>query len=315
MAEEEISDINTDIRDLEAKLESAKARLKQRQQSDGGLLLKNGTEISCINIESSPASASSLHNLFLLADSALPLGSFAFSSGLESFLAHRPKHTHTANTFNCFLTLSLASYSHLTAPFVIAGFENPADLEDLDNDLDASTACVVAKRASIKQGRALMGVWERSFRHNVTAGGHDSSAADIARSALDDFARALKAQPSGATTNFNDFALHGHLPPLFGTICAALSVPLMHTLYVYLLNHAKTLISAAIRASVVGPYQAQGILASETLRKRIWSLVEHELGHDGLKARRGTQDAGQTVPMLDIWGGRHEIVYSRIFNS
>ncbi len=25
--------------------------------------------------------------------------------------------------------------------------------------------------------------------------------------------------------------------------------------------------------------------------------------------------AGQTVPMMDLWIGRHEVLYSRIFNS
>lgn len=42
-------------------------------------------------------SPAALHTLLLLADSALPLGSFAFSSGLESFLAHhRPAATSTS---------------------------------------------------------------------------------------------------------------------------------------------------------------------------------------------------------------------------
>jgi urease accessory protein len=27
------------------------------------------------------------------------------------------------------------------------------------------------------------------------------------------------------------------------------------------------------------------------------------------------EEAGQTVPAMDLWIGRHEILYSRIFNS
>jgi len=27
------------------------------------------------------------------------------------------------------------------------------------------------------------------------------------------------------------------------------------------------------------------------------------------------EDAGQVVPVLDLWVGRHELLYSRIFNS
>ena len=27
------------------------------------------------------------------------------------------------------------------------------------------------------------------------------------------------------------------------------------------------------------------------------------------------EDAGQSVPVMDLWIGRHELLYSRIFNS
>jgi urease accessory protein len=30
---------------------------------------------------------------------------------------------------------------------------------------------------------------------------------------------------------------------------------------------------------------------------------------------RETEDAGQCVPVMDVWVGRHERLYSRIFNS
>jgi hypothetical protein len=33
----------------------------------------------------------------------------------------------------------------------------PSTLDTLDNDIDASTPCIVAQRASIAQGRALIG--------------------------------------------------------------------------------------------------------------------------------------------------------------
>lgn len=306
--------VDAEIADLEARLEAAKARLNEQRYPINGDKQSDDPGRLARSKDSSLVATTQLHNILLLADSALPLGSFAFSSGLESFLAHTPKHKHTSASLDRFLTLSLASYAGLTLPFVVSGYQHPEQLEDLDNDLDASTSCVVAKRASIKQGRALLGLWERSFLRHVP-GSNDTFEAATARTALHDFSQTLKAQPSDATTNFHQFCLHGHLPPLFGTTCAALLVPLTQALYVYLLNHAKTLISAAIRASIVGPYQAQSILVSEKLQARIRTLVELEVGPNGLKPHQGTENAGQNVPMLDIWGGRHEIVYSRIFNS
>lgn len=63
-----------------------------------------------------------------------------------------------------------------------------------------------------------------------------------------------------------------------------------------------------MRASVMGPYQAQSVLVEEGLQERILGLVRE--GWD-----TGTEDAGQSVPVMDLWVGRHEKLYSRIFNS
>lgn len=107
------------------------------------------------------------HFLLLLSDSALPLGSFAFSSGLESYIANiRPQRMDLTGVQR-FVILSLASTSSAAIPYVLAAWQEPQRLERLDNDLDASTLCQVARRASVAQGRALLGVWERSLANNM----------------------------------------------------------------------------------------------------------------------------------------------------
>jgi urease accessory protein len=58
----------------------------------------------------------------------------------------------------------------------------------------------------------------------------------------------------------------------------------------------------------MGPYQAQAVLASAELQGRIRGLVD-----EGWE--KGIADAGQSVPVMDLWVGRHEKLYSRIFNS
>lgn len=78
--------------------------------------------------------------------------------------------------------------------------------------------------------------------------------------------------------------------------------------YVFMLNHAKAVLSAAVRASVMGPYQAQKVLASKMLQDQIVKQIEQEWDTE-------PEDAGQVVPVLDLWVGRHELLYSRIFNS
>lgn len=244
--------------------------------------------------------SSSLHALLLLSDSALPLGSFAYSSGLESYLAHnKPPRANSSTSFHRFLRLSVASVASTSLPYVLAGYRQPETLETLDNDLDASTPCIVAQRASVAQGRALIGVWERAFR-----GSFADSGADVAVRSIDDFADALKS----LSLDTEELGPRGHFAPLWGVVCRAMGLDLQQSAYIFVLNHAKAVLSAAVRASVMGPYQAQKILASHSLQDTIMARIKREWFTE-------VEEAGQVVPALDLWVGRHELLYSRIFNS
>ena len=250
---------------------------------------------------------SPLHSLLLLSDSALPLGSFAFSSGLESFLAHKkhdPSSQKTASgSFATFLNQSLQNVASTALPYVLTAYHNPRELENLDNDFDASTPCTVARRASVAQGRALVAVWERALTSSLDP----TSATNESRSAVDvliSFSTSLK---SNQRDEFGLLA-NAHFAPLFGTVCCALRLGDRETAYVFLLNHAKAVLSAAVRASVIGPYQSQAMLASAGLQGCIEACIT-------LEKSRKAADAAVTVPTMDLWMGRHDLLYSRIFNS
>lgn len=101
---------------------------------------------------------------------------------------------------------------------------------------------------------------------------------------------------------------NGHFAPLWGVVTAAMSVSLHAATYIFLYNHAKAVISAAVRASVMGPYHAQAMLADPRLQAMIMGNVRQNW-------MVGVIDAGQVVPVMDLWMGRHELLYSRIFNS
>ncbi|KAI1607911.1 urease accessory protein [Exophiala viscosa] len=287
------------VGDLEAQLQTSKALLRIAEGK-----LSNGTSSNAFHLPISLPLGPSVHNLMLLSDSALPLGSFAFSSGLESFLAHHkplPAGQTSLSLFHKFVKLSIQSVAYTNVPYVLAGFRDPLELMDLDNDLDASTPCTVARRASIAQGRALLSIWEKAFAPSAKSRLEEESETVIV---IDTFAKDLKI----AAISSDPLPVNGHLAPLWGVVCLALGLNLEEAGYLFLLNHAKAVLSAAVRASVMGPYMAQTILAGPQLQdlirrslERVWLLQP--------------EDAGQVVPMMDLWIGRHEMLYSRIFNS
>ena len=270
------------------------------------------------------------HSLLLLSDSALPLGSFAFSSGLESYLAHHGPRAHVLP----FLGASLAAQAGGTLPFVLAAVRRPAELPALDDALDASLPCPVARRASLAQGRALLAVWGRALRPAAaqaapapTPGAPPSEVA-AAADALARLSAALKAAPPPGTGTHdgNDDgggggeraweeeeeeevpAAHGHFAPVWGLVCRLQGLDAADAAYMYLFGHARAVLSAAVRAAALGPFQAQAVLAGAGLQAQIRAAMR--CWWDAPVER-----AAQTVPPVDLWAGRHELLYTRIFNG
>ncbi|KAI1462256.1 UreF-domain-containing protein [Annulohypoxylon moriforme] len=283
--------LENEIADLELRLQRAKERLA-----------KSETTNPQHSIPSSPSAQSAHHYLLLLSDSALPLGSFAFSSGLESYLAHT-RRTRTvsaapSSSFSSFLPLSLSSYASTTLPFVLAAYRDPdpGNVARLDDTLDAAIICSVGRRASVAQGRALLSIWEKSIATTVDP-----------KARLRPFAELLRSSSSSSSTGRLP-PVSAHLAPLFGAVAALCGLSLRQTSYVFMLSHVKALVSAAVRAGQFGPYQAQRILAGAEVQMYLEAVIEREW-------RTPIEEAGQTVPVMDLWFGRHELLYSRIFNS
>lgn len=386
---------------------------------------------------SATASATSvLHALLILSDSALPLGSFAYSNGLESFLAHEkaelirrraerpdvvslasklesifwsgsaatplsqplgqtsmspttttttiptktPAPVPTATTTMLhFLTLSLQSAASTCLPFLLAAHRHPSRLVDVDDQMDATMTCEVGRKASTSQGRALIGVWDRSLgvecevslagdelgRSSIDEGvvvtgddvdvddsGDDGDAPPTRRrrraavDALNEFSRSLKANKStehddnadsveGTISPSSPYAClldagAAHLAPLFALVALAHGIDARTTAFIFLFSHLKAVTSAAVRTGLIGPYSAQAVLAragpggvAEQIERCVdefWGRYRGGDGDDTEEARweRSCGDmaeAGQQVPVMDLWTGRHGMVYSRLFNS
>ncbi|KAK7710988.1 hypothetical protein SLS63_012825 [Diaporthe eres] len=311
--------VETEIQDLEQRLEQARIRLRNRKAAPS-----NGASRELHNGGGTHQQA-----VFTLN------GSFAFSSGLESYLAHnrssssssssgpgagppssRPRQGHYSQ-FDLFLPISVSSYASSTLPFVLAAHRDPEWLADLDDQLDAAVMCTVGRRASVAQGRALLGIWERSFAASAAlqkqppseapAGGAGDGAGGEYDAVLREYARALRT-PAKSYDETGLPPVAAHLAPLFGVVCRVVGLGLHQTAYIFMLGHVKALISAAVRANLLGPYQAQRVLASSEVMGMISAAIEREWDTP-------VEEAGQSVPVMDLWIGRHEVLYSRIFNS
>ncbi|OQE19207.1 hypothetical protein PENFLA_c019G05179 [Penicillium flavigenum] len=299
-------DLEAEVTLLESRLQDARAQLAASEYPSPPSSWAVKAQYNTNNTNPTTSIRPSLHALLLLSDSALPLGSFAYSSGLESYLAHnKPSRTAPITSFHRFLKLSIASIASTSLPYVLAGHRQPSSLDTLDNDIDASTPCIVAQRASIAQGRALIGVWERAFRVSFARPETPvSEGTQAAIAAIDDLSDALKS----CLEEDEDLGPKGHFAPLWGVVCRAMGLDLQQTAYVFVMNHAKAVLSAAVRAGVMGPYQAQNVLASQALQDTMMKRIAREWNTP-------VEEAGQVVPALDLWVGRHELLYSRIFNS
>jgi urease accessory protein len=97
-----------------------------------------------------------------------------------------------------------------------------------------------------------------------------------------------------------------HQATVFAAVTRALSVPLPEARRLFLFQHVRSVLSALVRLGVFGPLEAQAL--------------QHDLGPslDALLDETndlGTDDLAQTSPLLELYGARHETLYSRLFMS
>ncbi len=214
--------------------------------------------------------------LHQLADSALPTGGFAHSGGLEAAV----QLGRAADPDALADVLEEAAWSLATSalPFVSAAFRDPASLAALDLHCDASLPGHVANRASRAQGQAYLRAAGAAFGAPIEA--------------LADEVRARR--------------LPGHLAPAFGAVLRALGAAEEDARRLFLFQGARALVSAAVRLGVVGPLEAQALLA------RAGEAAERALA---ATADLPPEEAASSAPLLDLLQGHQDRLYSRLFQS
>jgi urease accessory protein len=228
---------------------------------------------------SDPADASETAQwtLWQLADSAFPAGGFAHSGGLEAVA--QGGEVNSASGLHGFIHTALRQLTYGAVPFVRASLEEERPFNEIDWLFDAFTPNHVSNRASRAQGRALLASAERTF----------------AKSSL---------------TELRETVLHhelpGHFAPVFGAVARALDLNRDAVLRLFVFVQVRGWISSAVRLGIVGPLQGQAIQHH---------LAAHAQAIVDLGSGCSLDDTAQTAPLLDLFQGTHDRLYSRLFQS
>ncbi len=235
-----------------------------------------------------PVSNSTTQNDWLiwqLIDSAFPTGGFAHSLGLEAAWQHGEVRNRTELV--SFIEAGLQQLGHAALPFMMAAFDEPDKLGEFDQLCDAFTSNHVANRASRAQGRAFLSAVERIFPER----GVQAASSSDGRSALK--------RPEGR-------APFAHFAPVFGVCLQELQISRETTARMFFFNQLRSVLAAAVRLNIIGPMEAQ------TLQHKFAPKAEAILK---ACASLTIDDIAQTSPLLDLWQGAQDRLYSRLFQS
>jgi urease accessory protein len=168
----------------------------------------------------------------------------------------------------------LDQLGHGYLPFVMATFDTPDKLAELDQLCDVFTTNHVANRASRAQGRAFLTAAERVFKTEV--------------------------QSPQAMIECAHFA------PVFGACLQQLDISRETTGRMFFFNHLRSVLAAAVRLNITGPMEAQVLqhklsARAELIRQKCETLTLEQIA--------------QTAPLLDLWQGAQDRLYSRLFQS
>jgi urease accessory protein len=106
-----------------------------------------------------------------------------------------------------------------------------------------------------------------------------------------------------AATSFPAISDPCHLAPTFGTVTRLLLIARSTAEHLFIFSNLRSVAAAAVRLGIVGPMEAQAILHRLAPRAReILTLMEG----------RGVDEVAATSPLLEIWQGSHDRLYSRL---
>ena len=215
--------------------------------------------------------------LWQLADSAFPTGGFAHSGGLEAAWQHG--EVRNRDELSTFIEASLSQFGHGPFPLMLAAHQEPGRFPELDRLCENFTTNHVANRASRLQGQALMSSAQRIFGIST---------------------------PQNIGSPDTQSPLCFHLAPAFGFVLYFLNVRREPASRLFFFLHLRGLLAAAVRLGIVGPMEAQAIQHDLAPRAEAVMIRCQNIGVD---------EIAQTAPLLELWQGSQDRLYSRLFQS
>ena len=97
-----------------------------------------------------------------------------------------------------------------------------------------------------------------------------------------------------------------HFAPVFGACLRRLDISREATARMFFFNHLRSVLAAAVRLNITGPMEAQ--------------ILQHKLSARAELVRQKCEpltleQIAQTAPLLDLWQGAQDRLYSRLFQS
>jgi urease accessory protein len=226
--------------------------------------------------------------LLQISDSAFPTGAFAYSNGLEALA--RAGTFPDAAALDAYLDAYLRQAGTFDLAFVVAahGEEDPAAFEILCLEWDATLWNHPVRKASLRQGRALLDSLSGTFPH---AGLKELKQA------------ASKAVPPQGEASV-EWDLH--FVPALGRSLGLLGASAEQACWVYLHGLIRDQMAAAMRLGLLGPRSAQ------TIQARALAAAEARLKGISPPPYR---EAWRSSPLVEAGQGGHGFLYSRLFQN
>jgi len=97
-----------------------------------------------------------------------------------------------------------------------------------------------------------------------------------------------------------------HFAPVYGATTRSLALPNEQSTRLFVFMHLRSVVAASVRLNIVGPMEGQAIQFQ--FSEEAESVAQNS-------AQLGLNDLSQTAPLLDLWQGAQDRLYSRLFQT